>query len=505
MSAAAEAYAAAEALIATAKIIEWNSIHFDFDGHENLERIPPEIAELELISQVDLSGTAVSDLTPLQGMTQIQKLYLSRTAITDITPLSGLTALQILYLRDTSITDISPLADAKNMRSLYLGGAKVEDLGPLSGMSELRLLDISNTKTRDLSPLLALPNLAWLDFKGTPAAKSSSRFAEIAEIDDRFECARKTLDRLFFIENPPNPSLKASVQPRKDTPQSPGGKPAPVMVRLSEAGQIIAAPPDTNLETAALDRAEEAWRALRNYLSDLADLRSHRLHNMPALSRAFTSFERALGDDFAALNQIDLGMQADRIRRLAAGADQYLMDEDPEELSAFTAALSLYMRRFNAWDAYQNEDPPTAVEAGHLKEDRKPFQDIKTALAETEHVDTPVASALEDVIDAGTDPDATDLDQRGALDSMSNVLGEVAEHAMDAKETLGEKFDGFCDGLETEAGAKAREDIYNVPGSATVIWLVMFLFNNRTRLEYIAARYPERFGFLMDVLRYLFP
>jgi Leucine-rich repeat (LRR) protein len=55
-----------------------------------------------------LDNTAVSELTPLAGLTNLQRLDLDNTAVSDLTPLAGLTNLRELYLSGTE-ADTAPL------------------------------------------------------------------------------------------------------------------------------------------------------------------------------------------------------------------------------------------------------------------------------------------------------------------------------------------------------------------------------------------------------------
>ncbi|WP_375466794.1 NACHT domain-containing protein, partial [uncultured Nostoc sp.] len=60
--------------------------------------------------KLDLSRTAIQDLSPLSALGQLQYLSLSRTAIQDLSPLSALGQLRYLNLSDTAIQDLSPLS-----------------------------------------------------------------------------------------------------------------------------------------------------------------------------------------------------------------------------------------------------------------------------------------------------------------------------------------------------------------------------------------------------------
>jgi Leucine-rich repeat (LRR) protein len=59
-------------------------------------------------------------LTPLVGLTQLQRLYLDQTGVTDLTPLAGLTQLQWLYLDQTRVTDLTPLR-ALSTTGIFIG------------------------------------------------------------------------------------------------------------------------------------------------------------------------------------------------------------------------------------------------------------------------------------------------------------------------------------------------------------------------------------------------
>ncbi len=121
-----------------------------------------------------LEDTKVTDLKPLKGM-KLEKLYLNNTAVTDLAPLAGmpLKELQLvgtkvrdlgplrgepieqLWLNDTPVTTILPLAGCP-LVSLTLEGTKVSDLTPLSKMTTLRRLHIAAIPVHDLTPLQGL-------------------------------------------------------------------------------------------------------------------------------------------------------------------------------------------------------------------------------------------------------------------------------------------------------------------------------------------------------------
>ena len=112
--------------------------------------------------ELDLSGTWITDLSPIVNLTGLQTLDLTETNVTDLSPLASLPALQTLYLMDTNVTDLSPLAGLPALQTLDLMGTSVTDLSPLAGLPALQTLALTGTSVTDLSPLASLPTLQAL-------------------------------------------------------------------------------------------------------------------------------------------------------------------------------------------------------------------------------------------------------------------------------------------------------------------------------------------------------
>ncbi|MCY7350665.1 MAG: hypothetical protein LH606_08350, partial [Cytophagaceae bacterium] len=56
------------------------SVHLDLAGL-NLEKLPEEIEELTSLQRLNVSGTQISDLTPLAGLTSLQDLSVWQTQV----------------------------------------------------------------------------------------------------------------------------------------------------------------------------------------------------------------------------------------------------------------------------------------------------------------------------------------------------------------------------------------------------------------------------------------
>lgn len=521
---AEEAYETARHRIAEAR--EHGSERLSLSDLTDLERLPPEIGDLPTLALLGLENTRVTDLSALRTLKGLRELVLAGAEVSDIAPLAGLSGLQTLDLDNTQVNDIAPLAGLSGLQTLWLSNTQVSGIAPLAGLERLLLdrlplktedlvtlvtgnpdlisLSLTGTAIADLRPLLRLAKLERLWFEGTPFAVANAETPALALLNS-VECAKQTRAYLETLPPWPEPlpwNRSDSSPASGDGPPHPGNKPAPVMVRLSSTGRIIDDPPEHAFEDAMLDRAEQAWEALRAYLEDLAEFRAGLSDNVPKLRSAFDSLERALGTDFADLNEIDLGMQAERLRLLAQDADVYLMDQDPTELKAFTAQLGLYMQRFNVWIVYQDDTPEPAIE--YVPEDRADFEALTENLTKTEQVDDAVLAKLEDVTETGTSPDASPLERKGALDSHVNMLDTISERALAEKTAL----DGTEGGLRKELEAASLGAFVGgtlaSPAAAGSVYAIIFVYNNQERLERMASRYPS-LRFLTEVLRFLFP
>ena len=109
---------------------------------------------------------SVRDVAPLSDLTNLEDLNLSYNAINgDIRPLSGLTKLWSLRLSDADFGDLSPLRQLTNLEDLRIRTSDIVDLSPLSGMTNLRILSLGRNEIADLSLLRGLTDLAFLDLE----------------------------------------------------------------------------------------------------------------------------------------------------------------------------------------------------------------------------------------------------------------------------------------------------------------------------------------------------
>ena len=79
------------------------------------ESIPAGIAER--VTELDLSYSQISDLSPIAGLTGLKTLYLFGTQVSDLSPIAGFTGLKTLGLTGTQVSDLSPIAGLTGLKS----------------------------------------------------------------------------------------------------------------------------------------------------------------------------------------------------------------------------------------------------------------------------------------------------------------------------------------------------------------------------------------------------
>ncbi|WP_158099071.1 leucine-rich repeat domain-containing protein [Flavonifractor sp. An100] len=153
----------------------------DLQGKDLTNDDLKELGALSNLQSLSLrDNEAVTDLSPLSGLTDLKELNLMGTGAVDLTPLAGLTNLEDLKLANPEISDLSPLASLKNLKSLHLDdgsltSSKILVLSPLAGLTELEHLYLPSTPNyTDFSPLAGMTKLKELTMMGTRYSNSNS-------------------------------------------------------------------------------------------------------------------------------------------------------------------------------------------------------------------------------------------------------------------------------------------------------------------------------------------
>jgi serine/threonine protein kinase/Leucine-rich repeat (LRR) protein len=124
----------------------------DLQGTRLTDLAPLEGAPL---GEINATGCAdIKDLRPLSAL-PLTALFLARSGVTDLAPLSGVRTLQRLDLSETAVSDFAALRGLP-LQTLIINYTTVTDLSPLAGMP-LKRFQATNLATTDCSPLAGCP------------------------------------------------------------------------------------------------------------------------------------------------------------------------------------------------------------------------------------------------------------------------------------------------------------------------------------------------------------
>ena len=95
-------------------------------------------------------------MSELKDLHSLERLEIAQTgSISDLSPLQGLTNLTELVLGSAGIRDLTPIEGLRNIKSLSLGGSQVSDLSPIRNFHKLQVLSLPD-RVIDLNPLKGL-------------------------------------------------------------------------------------------------------------------------------------------------------------------------------------------------------------------------------------------------------------------------------------------------------------------------------------------------------------
>ena len=119
------------------------------------------------VTELDLSGQELTDISALAKCTKLSRLDLSGNKITDISALAQLRELEWLSLRGNQVSDLMPLMSLTKLSYLDAGENALTDLTGLHYLNSLEELALDGDSPRSFEALSVLANLKRLDLDGT--------------------------------------------------------------------------------------------------------------------------------------------------------------------------------------------------------------------------------------------------------------------------------------------------------------------------------------------------
>jgi Leucine-rich repeat (LRR) protein len=141
-------------------------------GYTNCYRLAND---RDTITNLDLSGQNLTDLSPLQTFAKLESLNLADNTVTNLEPLTELTGLRVLNLnRNGALTDLSPLQGLVELETLRLSGNQIADLSALTDLEKLQAFEAAGNQLQDVAVVGGFAQLAELDLSNNPVNRTEA-------------------------------------------------------------------------------------------------------------------------------------------------------------------------------------------------------------------------------------------------------------------------------------------------------------------------------------------
>lgn len=145
------------------------------------------IEHFERITSLDLSHNKIEDISQIQHLTTIEQLNLENNIIEDISPLQALQKLETLNIRENFVASLVPLRELDYLRALNVRENQINEITSLANLEQLEDLNLRYNQIESLLPIAQLPSLqARLYVEGNPIQDLdllSDFYGEIQDVD----------------------------------------------------------------------------------------------------------------------------------------------------------------------------------------------------------------------------------------------------------------------------------------------------------------------------------
>lgn len=149
-------------------------------SYRKLERSLGGLEYFTALTELNLTYTLTNNISQLNGMTRLRKLFLQDNQIADLSPISKMAFLEELDLGKNQIVNINPLMWLwnNNMHTLQLNDNQIDDLWGLKGFTRLEELNLANNRITNIPYLFGMNDLIRLDLSG-------NLIASVSELDGK--------------------------------------------------------------------------------------------------------------------------------------------------------------------------------------------------------------------------------------------------------------------------------------------------------------------------------
>lgn len=145
----------------------------DISGHQTITDLYP-VDQMSDLKSLNISGTQITDLFTARNLNKLTSMNIANTRITDLAPIQYNNKIREFNLDSTLVSSLSPIQGFHDLEVLHLNHTQVNDLQPIKSFDKLKDLRLDYTPVSDLTPLGDLVNLENLSISGTNADSLSA-------------------------------------------------------------------------------------------------------------------------------------------------------------------------------------------------------------------------------------------------------------------------------------------------------------------------------------------
>lgn len=192
-----------------AALSKFNGHKLDLTGSPVDSLAPLRTAKFTRSGILMVSGTQISDLSPIGLQKELTELHAAETLVSDAKGIEQCKSLRTLDLSGTRITEFSPIAKLKNLSRLLLRETQIADLSGIEKLKRLKTIDFSGCPIVSIPDLTELESLKEIDLSNTPL----NDLASLGKLKNRFPGLRKpsiNLARIHATDFSPLKNIKAA-------------------------------------------------------------------------------------------------------------------------------------------------------------------------------------------------------------------------------------------------------------------------------------------------------
>lgn len=136
---------------------------------ENRELTNSQIQNLRHMSELkslNLSYNYITDLSCLEGLTQLEEIHFSHNNVQDISFMKNMMNLRKISAENTGVSDISVLSDKTHLESVFFGDSYVTDISPIKNSRGLKYVGFNEAQIPDIEALSGMTELETVCFAG---------------------------------------------------------------------------------------------------------------------------------------------------------------------------------------------------------------------------------------------------------------------------------------------------------------------------------------------------